>query len=298
MNQHLYPLLGAMAGYIFTGNRDRYNEGVEWFTVNKTAVDQGQNGAIKQLFRLVDKNDLTGETVNPPVVQQVEMGRDQAHGAGDVTNTEILARLLLAQGTKVDPVEGTVSTAPNAVGPYEFLNDRILDAAEYFAKFMLGYDTPWIPVAAHTDANGNPTIIYKELSQQYRGRLTQNTWELFYYYKYVKGINMEERAPYFTQMFADRVSYNWDGVDGGGDFWLFIPKAAEAEGTKYLVKTITEPLREIEDRYTAFDSNSTTKQEGILLSSRSRQRKREAKLRLLVPAPARKPLDSRFGPMG
>ena len=36
--------------------------------------------------------------------------------------------------------------------------------------------------------------------------LTQNMWELFYYYKYVKGINMEERAPYFTEMFADRVS--------------------------------------------------------------------------------------------
>ncbi|MDF2645596.1 MAG: hypothetical protein K0Q73_1401, partial [Paenibacillus sp.] len=141
MNQHLYPLIGAMAGYIFTGNKDRYKEGVEWFTVNKTVVDQGQNGAIKQLFRLVDKNDLTGEPVNPPVVQHVEMGRDQAHGAGDVTNAEILARLLLAQGTKVDPVEGTVSLAPNAVGPYEFLNDRILDAAEYFAKFMIGYDT-------------------------------------------------------------------------------------------------------------------------------------------------------------
>ena len=133
MNQHLYPLLGAMSGYIFTGNRDRYNEGVEWFTVNKTAVDQGQNGAIKPLFRLVDKNALTGEKVDPPVVQHVEMGRDQAHGAGDITNVEILARLLLAQGTKVDPVDGTVSTAPNAVGPYEFLDNRILKAADFFA---------------------------------------------------------------------------------------------------------------------------------------------------------------------
>jgi hypothetical protein len=262
MNQHLYPLIGAMSGYIFTGNRDRYNEGAEWFTVNKTAVDQGQNGAIKQLFRLVDTNALTGDKVNPPLVEHVEMGRDQAHGAGDVTNMEILSRLLLAQGTKVDPIDGTVSAAANAVGPYEFLDNRILKAADYFGQFMLGYDTPWVPTAAHTDANGNPTIIYKQLAGGYRGRLTPNTWELYYYYKYTAGINMEEVAPHFTQMFADRVSYNWDGVDGGGDFWITIPKAAEAEGTKYLVKTITDPYRQIEDRYTAFDSNSSTMQEG------------------------------------
>lgn len=171
MNQHLYPLLGAMSGYIFTGNKDRYNEGVEWFTVNKTAVDQGQNGAIKALFRWVDTNIVTGEKVNPPVVQHVEMGRDQAHGAGDITNVEILSRLLLAQETKVDPVEGTVSSAPNAVGPYEFLDQRILKAADYFAQYMIGHDTPWIPVAAHTDVNGNPTIIYKHLAGGYRGEL-------------------------------------------------------------------------------------------------------------------------------
>jgi hypothetical protein len=262
MNQHLYPLIGAMSGYIFTGNRERYNEGVEWFTVNKSAVDQGQNGAIKQLFRLVDKNDLTGEAVDPPVVQHVEMGRDQAHGAGDVTNMEILARLLMGQGTKVDPVEGTASTAPNAVGPYEFLNDRILDAAEYFGTYMLGYDTPWVPTAAHTDASGNPTIIYKQLAGGYRGRLTQNTWELYYYYKYVRGVNMEQRAPNFTKIYSERVSYNWDGVDGGGDFWIFMPQAAQAEGVKYLVKPIVEPYREFEDRFTALDANSLAKLEG------------------------------------
>ena len=66
MNQHNYPLLGAMAGYIFTDNRDRYNEAVEWVTVNKTAIDQGFNGSVKQLFRLVDTNAETGEKLDKP----------------------------------------------------------------------------------------------------------------------------------------------------------------------------------------------------------------------------------------
>ncbi|XEC94400.1 LamG-like jellyroll fold domain-containing protein [Paenibacillus tarimensis] len=263
MNQHLYPLIGSISGYIFTGNRDRYNEGVEWFTVNKTAVDQGQNGAIKALFRLVDTNILTGEKVDPPVVQHVEMGRDQAHGAGDVTNAEILSRLLLGQETKVDPVEGTVSTAPNAVGPYEFLDNRILKAADFFARFMIGYDTPWIPVAAHTDVNGNPTIIYKELSEQYRGRIGGNVYDLYYYYKYEAGVNMEVEAPYFTEMFNKRHYSWWESPDAGGEYWLYIPKEAEAEGTQNLPKPVSNSnLRQIEDRYTRLDSHSTSMQEG------------------------------------
>ncbi|MGF7030817.1 hypothetical protein J2T17_001723 [Paenibacillus mucilaginosus] len=263
MNQHLYPLLGAMSGYIFTGNRERYNEGVEWFTVNRTAVDQGQNGAIQPLFRLVDTNILTGEKVDPPRVQHVEMGRDQAHGAGDLTNVQILSRLLLAQGTEVDPVEGTVSMAENAVNPFEFLDRRILKAADYFARFMLGYDTPWTPVAAHTDAEGNPTIIYKELSEAYRGRIGGNVYDLYYYYKYAAGVNMEAEAPYFTEMFAKRLPFYWESPDGGADYWLFIPKEAESEGTRTLPKAVTNPdLRELEDRYTRFDPRTVTMQEG------------------------------------
>jgi hypothetical protein len=263
MNQHLYSLLGAMSGYIFTGNTARYNEGVEWFTVNRTAVDQGQNGAIKALFRLVDTNIVTGEEVDPPVVQHVEMGRDQAHGAGDITNVEILSHLLLAQETKVDPVEGTVSTAPNAVGPFEFFDNRILKAADYFARYMLGYDTPWVPVAAHTDLSGNPTIIYKQLAGGYRGRIGGNVYGLYYYYKYTAGIDMEAEAPYFTEMFDKRLPFYWESPDGGGDYWLYIPEEAEGEGTQTIPKAITDPdLRELEDRYTDLDSHAMAQQEG------------------------------------
>lgn len=262
MNQHTYPLLGAMSGYIFTGNRDRYNEGVEWFTVNESAVDQGQNGSIKQLFRLVDTDMLTGETIDPPRVQHVEMGRDQAHGAGDLTNAEILCRLLEAQGTRVDPVEGTVSTAENAVNAYEFLDNRILKAADYFARFMLGHDTPWTPVAAHTDTNGNPTIIYKELAEGYRGRIGGNVYGLYYYYKYAAGANMEEEAPYYDDMFNKRLPFYWESPDGGADYWMFIPKEAAIEGTTTLPKvSANTDWNEIEYRSTSLDPYSTIKQE-------------------------------------
>jgi len=274
MNQHTYPLLGAMAGYIFTDNAERYAEAVEWFTVNKTAEDQGINGSIRQLFRLVDTNAVTGEKLETPVVQHIEMGRDQAHGAGDITNAAIISRMMLAQGTKVDPSEGTVSTAPNAVDIYEFLDHRILAAANYFWQYMLGYDTPWVPVVYTMDAYGNPKGIYKVISDFYRGRMnTAQFWDMYYHYTYVKGIDVAEKAPYFYEAFTKRIPSNyyyqgrfsqaWESPDGGGDFWLYIPEAAAAEGAAHLPKEMTsEALVEIEDRYTAMDVRSAIKQEG------------------------------------
>lgn len=274
MNQHNYPLLGAMAGYIFTNNRERYNEAVEWFTVNKTAKNQGFNGSIQQLFRLVDTDVATGEKLKEPVVQHVEMGRDQAHGGGDLTNSTIISRMLLAQGTKVDPTMGTVSSASNAVGPYEFLNDRILAAADYFWRYMLGYDTPWVPVVFSSDENGNAKGIYQRLSDSYRGRMTTaNFWDLYYYYSYVKGVDLQKKAPYYYEAFTKRIptqfyyqgsqQNNWDNVDGGGDFWLYLPAAAAAEASANLPKEQpSAAFVEIEDRYTAFDDRTATKQEG------------------------------------
>lgn len=273
MNQHTYPLMGAMAGYIFTDNVDRYKESVEWFTVNSTANDQGFNGSIKQLFRLVETNDKTGEPVADPQVQQVEMGRDQAHGGGDLTNAAIISRMLMAQGTKVDPESGTVSSESDAVGIYEFLNDRILAAADYFERFMLGYDTPWTPVAYAISPDGTIRDTYDRISNGYRGRYnTMNFWDLFYYYTYVRGEDLSQTAPYYYEAFMKRtpanfyyggsLNINWDNVDAGTDFWLYIPKAAEAEGVDYVPKPMTSgTLLEVEDRYTKLEGNTSTVEE-------------------------------------
>ncbi|MGO4109881.1 OmpL47-type beta-barrel domain-containing protein [Paenibacillus sp. YAF4_2] len=273
MNQHTYPLMGAMAGYIFTNNKERYNEAVEWFTVNKTANDQGFNGSIRQMFRMVDTNNLTGEPVTPHV-QHLEMGRDQAHGGGDLTNAVTISRMLLAQGTKVDPEDGTVSDSANAVGPFEFLDDRILATADYFWQYMLGYDTPWTPVAYAISPDGTIRDTYTHIASGYRGRFnTANFWDLYYYYTYVKGENVAEKAPYYYEAFKKRtpltfyyggsLNNNWDNVDGGGDFWLYIPKEAESEGAANLPKQQTSAsLLEVEERYTSLDNRTETVQEG------------------------------------
>ena len=261
MNQHLYTTIAKMSGSIFMGDRDGYNTAVEWFMVNKDAPDPAWTGSIKQLFRLVTKNDATGEAI-PPQIQHVEMGRDQAHGAGDLTNSEILARLMLAQGTKVDPVAGTPSTASDAVGPYEFMDDRLLAVHELWGTYMIGYDIPWVPVAMSVNPDGSIRAMYGGVSSAYRGRLSQNTWEAFYYYKYARGLDVEHLVPNYTTIYAKRKAYNWDGTDGGGDFWLTIPKAAEAEGSKYLGIPIVDPYREVEDRFTAYGGNSVAQTEG------------------------------------
>lgn len=265
MNQHNYPILGAMAGYIFTDNRSRYNEAVEWWSVNSTAVNQGFNGSISALFRLVTENAVTGEKVDPPYVQHMEMGRDQAHGGGDLTNAAITTRMLLAQGTKLDPKDGTVSTDNDAVGPMEFLDNRILKAADYFWQYMLGYDTRWTPAPYAYYPDGSIKGIYTQLASAYWGRFnTTNFWDFYSYYTYKKGVDLKKEAPYYYEAFTKKLFLNWQNPDGGDDYWLYIPAEAKADAALFLPKQQTNAsLTELEIRYTSFDKEHiATMQEG------------------------------------
>lgn len=250
MNQDGYALAAAMSGDIFTSDRDSYAKRVEWFTVNRTAPNKGWIFSIKDLARLVTTNTLTGETLIRPQVQLMEMGRDQAHAGDDMEIFNTVVRMMNAQGTRVDPVTGVISTADNAVGPYEFLDDRILAAADYFSRFMLGYDTPWIPSAYDISRDGQVRGIYPRIADNYRGRIREHDfWDAYYYYTCKKGIDLAKRTPYYHEAFLKRIV--------SSDFeWVFIPKEATGELAR-VVPTVQEPdVVEVVERSSMLDTNT------------------------------------------
>jgi len=256
MNQNGYAYAPAVAGAIFRSDPQDYAKRVERFTVNKDGPNKGWSFSIKDLARLVDMNALTGEKVAMPQVQIVEMGRDQAHAGDDMTIFTTIARILNSQGTKVDPVAGTVSTAPDAVGPYEFLDDRILAAADYFCRFMLGYDTPWIPTPSDIAPDGTVRQVYPRIADNYRGRIRQHEmWDLYYYYTCKKGIDLAKKAPYYNETFLKRIVSD--------DYqWLYIPREASGEGIRIPPSEQEPGIVEVEQRSANLTKNSSVQSEG------------------------------------
>jgi hypothetical protein len=255
MNQAGYPMAAAIAGYIFTNDRGNYEKRVEWFTMNKDAPNKGWSFSVQHLARLVDTDATTGRKVSPPNIQLVEMGRDQAHAGGDIDIFMNISRMLNAQGTRVDPVTGTVSAKPDAVGPYEFFDDRILAAADHFCRFMLGYETPWIPTPSDIGPDGNVRRIYPRIADNYRGRIRGfDFWDAHYHYTYQKGVDVSKKAPYYDEAFRKRI------VNSDTD-WIFIPAKAGGEGARVPATEQEPEAIEVELRSTVFDSNAVAMEE-------------------------------------
>jgi hypothetical protein len=239
-NQHLYGVIGMVAAGIFLDDADLYAERVEWFTVNSTyrsehTINGGDvNGSLAAIMRIIDAED----PLNPydkDFLQVMEMGRDQAHAEGDIDLLTALARVVNIQGTKLDPVAGTVSTAPDAVTPYQFLDNRVLHGGDAFAAFMMGEDLPWV------DTSGGAGKV----SQAYRGRLREPLNELYYQYKYVAGVDVEREAPHIAEMHEHHdgpLFYNGAGISNfwnesgsdftGAEYWVaFPPELAQEDVT-------------------------------------------------------------------
>lgn len=223
MNQHVYSIVGRLAGAIFTDNRARYDETVEWLTVNASSTRPDINGGILPLIPLID-TDNPLNTVGYPFYQIEEMKRDQAHGGDNVDNLIGLLRLVTAQGTRVDPYTGKPSTSGDAVSVYQFGGNRLLMGANAYARFMLGYDTPW------ADTSGGTSGI----SEAYRGRLNQveGISEVYNVYKYEQGVDVDTVAPYLATAaaHANGPVTPWgqaspNNKDMGAEAFLTLPRA-------------------------------------------------------------------------
>lgn len=205
MNQHQFTVMGTMGRAIFTNDLQLYAEAVEAATVNAAGDEGGRNGSIKQQMRMMTQNEVTGEALDPADyhVQAIEMGRDVGHTYANIAGLSTLAQTIYAQGTKVDPVNGTMSTAANAVNPFNFLDDRLLAGTTYILKYHLGYDVLWTPARA----NQSSTIIYYEtINADGRGRIDSYFSVLYNYYKYIEQQDMnQEKYKYLAYAYETRL---------------------------------------------------------------------------------------------
>lgn len=241
LNQHLYPVIGATAGYIFTDNQERYGEAVEWALVNATTTKPEINGALSNQFYPMT-TETPGNPTGTDYIQHLEMGRDQAHGSGDVLNFIGIARILSQQKTKVNPETGTITQAKSGQTMYEFLDRRLLKGSEQLFHYMNGFTVPWTNYG-NQDYSGN-------ISEAYRGRtgLYYNMSELYDAYRYQEGVStkeMKQLAPTISEMAQNLtrpIFYNgttktnfWGSFSDnkmteiGCEYWLSIPKERQAE---------------------------------------------------------------------
>jgi hypothetical protein len=221
MNQYSYALMGNTAAAIFADDTAAYEQAVEWTTVNATAENQGWNGSIKRVFRLMTHDDFTGEVVEEPYIQLAEMGRDQPHAIGNVDNLFIISQIIASQNTKVDPELGTISTASNAIDPVHFNGDALLKAFNYFAKYNVGYDVTWTPVASSILADGTFDSIYKLVNAQQRGRLTGNVYPALYHFfkNTVAGYDLTQGDNQYLQLAYEKYMTSDSGAIRSGGYW-------------------------------------------------------------------------------
>lgn len=216
MNQHLYATTGVILTAIFKNDQAMYEEAVEWFTVNKDTDRPERNGSLIHQYSLIEANQQ-GNPIGQDYIQHLEMGRDNAHSSGDVLNMIGLARILTQQKTRIDPTEGTVSTNEDATTIYEFLNNRLLEGTEQWAKYMVGQTIPWTKTGNGMDFGG-------EISPAYRGRtgLYYSSTELYDMYRYKIGMSdseIEEKAPMIAHMAKNQAAPVFYSFDKKNNFW-------------------------------------------------------------------------------
>ncbi|KAH8703887.1 GPI anchored protein [Talaromyces proteolyticus] len=172
-------IAGGMSLGVLMDNETIYNQAVDWF-YNGTG-----NGQINRAIPFVYFYD------DEWLAQPMEVGRDQGHTMLDIALLGVIGQTSWNQGLNLFGYNGSLIWA----------------AAEYVARYNLGYDVPY------TDYNAWP-IELPTISNSSRGNI-RPIWELLYnHYGVAQNYNVT-----WTKKYRDLVVSDGGGAEGGsGDY--------------------------------------------------------------------------------
>ncbi|KAJ5822519.1 Chondroitin AC/alginate lyase [Penicillium robsamsonii] len=180
-NWELCNIASAMAMAVITDNQTVWDFAVDYF---KTGEGTGAiNNAISNIVEEPGTGALLG--------QGQESGRDQGHSALDIQLLGVIGQQAWNQGEDL----------------FAYNDSRILRGAEYFARYNLGNDVPFVYYT-------NGIVSHTEISSASRGAI-RPTWELLYSH-YVTMIGMD--APWTTLFLNNSLDY-YGGAEGGAGSW-------------------------------------------------------------------------------
>ncbi|GLI74940.1 hypothetical protein PoHVEF18_003189 [Penicillium ochrochloron] len=180
-NWELCNVASAMAMGVLTDNQTVWD-----FAVNYFKTGDG-NGAINNAVSNIVEEPGTGALLG----QIQESGRDQGHSALDIQLFGVIGQQAWNQGEDL----------------FSYNDSRILRGAEYFARYNLGNDVPFIPYT-------NGIVNFVDISSASRGAI-RPTWELLYnHYVVRKGMH----APWTTRFLNNSLDH-YGGTEGGAGSW-------------------------------------------------------------------------------
>ncbi|QSZ37509.1 hypothetical protein DSL72_008607 [Monilinia vaccinii-corymbosi] len=180
-NWELGNIASVMAFGVLTENSTLFDFAVDYF---KTGSG---NGGINNCISNLVQEPGTGKILGQPQ----ESGRDQGHTGMDFQLLGVIAQQAWNQGEDL----------------YAFNNSRILQGAEYYARYNLGNDVPFVPYT-------NGIVSYTVISGASRGAF-RPTWELLYaHYAQIKGLDAS-----WIQKYRNYTVNAMRGYEGGAGSW-------------------------------------------------------------------------------
>ncbi|KAH8596032.1 chondroitin AC/alginate lyase [Bisporella sp. PMI_857] len=180
-NWELCNIASVMAFGVLTDNSTLFDYAVNYFK------NGSGNGAINNAITNLVEEPGTGTILGQPQ----EAGRDQGHSALDFQLFGVIGQQAWNQGEDL----------------YAYNNSRILQGTEYFSRYNLGNDVPFMPWT-------NGIVSFSVISEASRGAF-RPTFELLYaHYAQIKGVE----APW-TERYRNYTTEAMGGFEGGGGSW-------------------------------------------------------------------------------